>query len=294
MGRVGALSSRRDNTALGVFMTERTTSVQSRQLGVQMRQARERTGLSSAEAARRIGVSASKLSRLENGLRAAKVADVNALLDIYKVPVNQRTELLELAGRNTQASWQRRFRTRLPRAMRALIGHENDATRINGFDPVALPGLLQTGEYARAALAASATVPTLEIEEWVTIRLARQSILTRPVPPEFGAVITESVLRAPVGGQVVHQGHLRHLLALTQRPNIELQVLPAVAGRPAGSFVIMEFAAAASVVHRHPEGSQRWIDVPAAVAGFHRRYANLAAAALDPATSAALIASLVR
>ena len=275
-------------------MTDRTTTVHSRQLGVQMRQARERTGLSSAEAARRIGVSASKLSRLENGLRAAKVADVNALLEIYKVPVSQRTELLELAGRSTQASWQRRFRTRLPRGMRALIGQENNATRIRVFDPMTLPGLLQTGDYARATLAASATVPTLEIEEWATIRLARQSILTRPVPPQFVAVLTESALRAPVGGHAVHQGQLRHLLSMTRRPNIELRVLPAVVGRPPGSLLLMDFPSAASVVHRHPEGSERWIDAPATVAGHHRRFENLAAAALDPATSAALIASLVR
>jgi transcriptional regulator with XRE-family HTH domain len=275
-------------------MTERMSSVHSRQLGVQMRQARQRTGLTSAEAARRIGVSPSKLSRLENGLRAAKVTDVNALLEVYEVPVNQRTELLDLAGRSTRASWQRRFRSRLPRALRTLIGQENNAVRIRAFDTTTMPALLQTGEYARAVLSASATVPTLEVEEWVTIRLARQTVLARPIPPEFGAIITEPVLRSPVGGHGVHQAQLRHLMALAQRSNIELLVLPAVASPIAESFLIMDFPSGDSAVHRHPEGSERFAQDPAAVAGYQRRYRALAGACLDPATSAALIASLVR
>jgi len=275
-------------------MTERTPSIHSRQLGAQMRQLRVRTGLTSAEAARRIGVSPSKLSRLENGLRAAKVTDVNALLEIYRVPVPQRSEFLELAGRSTQAGWQRRFRAKLPRTLRTLVGQENNALRIRAFDTAAIPSLLQTGEYARAVLSASVTVPTLEVEEWVAIRLARQSILARPVPPEFSAVITESVLRTPVGGIAVHQGQLRHLMSLTHRPNIELLVLPTAAGRPAGSFLIMDFPSGGSVVHQHPEGSERQAEKPAEVAGYLRRYDTLAAACLDPATSAALIASLVR
>jgi transcriptional regulator with XRE-family HTH domain len=260
-----------------------------------MRRLRERLKLTSASAAKEIGISPSKLSRLENGLRGAKVEDVDALLTIYGVDGRRKEELLDLARGAGPNGWPHRFKSRLPKELRSLINQENDAVGFRGFETVVVPELLQTGEYARAVLHHSATLPQRDIEERVAIRLARQAILSREDPPTLSVVLTELVLRTTIGGPIVMAGQLRYLLERTSRSHIELRVLPMSAGSHAGTagpFMIMDFAKVTPIVHVRSEMSSLSLDEALDITAYNRIYAELISKTLDAEESADFIAKL--
>jgi transcriptional regulator with XRE-family HTH domain len=227
------------------------TSVRSRTVAAELRALREKRGLSCAEVAKILGVSASKISRIETGNSGMQVEDVAVLLGFYQVPAARRQELLELLRRGNQKGWWHR-QAGLPHLWRALIDLENKASRILNYEALVVPGLLQTSEYSAVMIKGSE--PTLsngELDNLVASRMARQALLTRVNAPEFFAVVNEIALRLPIGPPGLMKRQLQHLVTVAQRPNIRLQVIPAEAGANAGlrgPFVILEFAEEPSLV----------------------------------------------
>ena len=111
--------------------------------------------------------------------------------------------------------------------LETYIGLETEAARLRDFQPLVVPGLLQTGDYARAALTAAPDAGRGEaIERQVALRLERQAILARPDPPDLWVVLSENTLRLQVGDGGVMRAQLRRLTDLVGRPNITLQILP--------------------------------------------------------------------
>ena len=108
-----------------------------------------------------------------------------------------------------------------------------------------VPGLLQTGESARAVISRVVNVPPEEVDDRVAARLARQSLFSRDRPARFSFYLHESVLRTPVGGGAVMWDQLHHMVRMSVRLYLVLRVVPASLGAPAamaGSFTLMEFA----------------------------------------------------
>jgi hypothetical protein len=89
-----------------------------------------------------------------------------------------------------------------------------------------IPGLFQTEDYARAILSGEPGVEPEQIEEQVTARMERQSILKRTKPPMLWVVLDEGILHRPIGGSAMMLAQLNHLIDLTQAPRITIQVLP--------------------------------------------------------------------
>jgi hypothetical protein len=90
-----------------------------------------------------------------------------------------------------------------------------------------IPGMLQTEAYARAIF--SCHCPPLEddeIENGVTARLERQSVLQRKPTPLVSFVLEEHTLTRPLGGPVALKEQLSHVLEVGQRRNVEIQVMP--------------------------------------------------------------------
>ena len=116
-----------------------------------------------------------------------------------------------------------------------FVEREREATSVREFNALAVPGLLQTEEYAWALIRAGRpTDSDEEIGQLVAARVERQRILERPRPPMLWAVVDEGVLRRPVGGAVVFHDQLDHLAKLGKRPGIVFQVMPFSAGAHAG------------------------------------------------------------
>jgi Domain of unknown function (DUF5753) len=115
---------------------------------------------------------------------------------------------------------------------------------IRAWSPVLLPGLLQTGGYARALFIAAGADDDYAGEQ-VLVRLGRQEIFDRPRPPHFVAVFDESVLHRLIGSpQVMHDALVR-VAALSERPNIMVQVVPSAKGANAGLCGTFDLATAA-------------------------------------------------
>ncbi|MEU8251108.1 helix-turn-helix transcriptional regulator [Nonomuraea sp. NPDC048916] len=113
-----------------------------------------------------------------------------------------------------------------PPWFRPWLDVEATAEAIRTWEPLVVPGLLQTEDYARAMLSGEPGVTPEEVEEHVTARMERQSILRRPKPPMLWVVLDEGVLHRPIGDSVVMTAQIAHLLEVSQAPRITIQVLP--------------------------------------------------------------------
>ncbi|MFC4005997.1 Scr1 family TA system antitoxin-like transcriptional regulator [Nonomuraea purpurea] len=117
---------------------------------------------------------------------------------------------------------------------------EPQAVILQSWDPLLVPGLLQTPEYARAIF--STTSPPDRVEERVQARTRRMQIFDGPNPPAFLALIDEGVLDRPIGGPTVLLNQLHYLQKLSQHPRITIQTVPVAAGCVVG--MISAFALA--------------------------------------------------
>jgi transcriptional regulator with XRE-family HTH domain len=270
--------------------------MRSRTVSGELRSLREKRGLSCADVGRRLGVSASKISRIETGNSGLQVEDVAALLDFYEVAVGKRQKLLGLLHREDQKGWWER-QAGLPQLWRALIDFENKATRIQDYESMVIPGLLQTSEYSAAII--RGTEPALsnaELDNLVATRMARQTLLTRSTAPDFVAVMREVALHIPVGDPGTMKRQLRHLLAISERSNIELRVVPTGAGAHPGlrgPFMILEFAEEPSLAFMENHDTGIFLDDEGELAGYREALRNILKLAHTPDETAELILSVV-
>lgn len=133
-------------------------------------------------------------------------------------------------------------RARLPVWFRPFVQYEARATVLWQFEPVAVPGLLQTEDYARAVIRTGHPGEgNDEIEALVTARMERQTILDRANPPTLVVLLQEGVLSHVVGTRQVMHEQMEILLKAAQRPKVILQIVPESAGvsaSAAGMFTI--------------------------------------------------------
>lgn len=216
-------------------------------LGAQLRRLREAKRISLEEAGNAIRGSHSKVSRLETGRVGFKDRDIADLLTLYGVTDEaDRKALRALAARANAQGWWHDYSDILPAWFETYVGLEEAATQIRAYEVQFVPGLLQTGDYARAVtLLGYPSAPSREVDRRVGLRLARQVVFTRPSPPNVWVVLDEAVLRRHIGGAEIMRAQIRHLIELAQRPNVTIQVIPFNAGGHAaagGPFSILRFA----------------------------------------------------
>ncbi len=233
-------------------MGDREPTVRSRELGEGLRKAMTRAGLTGRQTARQLDLSPSWISRLLTGKRNATAVQVSAFLAVCGVTGTERDRLLALCGEQHIPGWFQQHGSRLPEQLVTLIDHETKAVTISEFQEPGMPGLLQTGDYARALISQSSNMPAEEVEGRVAARLARQSLFSRDRPPRFTIYVHEFVLRLSVGGPAVMLDQLEHLLRMSRRSYLTLRVVPAALGAHAamtGAFTLMEFAEFRPVVY---------------------------------------------
>jgi len=218
-------------------------AVKRRRLKSELRSARLKAKLTQDQVAEAMEWSPSKIVRIEAGSVGVSTNDMKALLGLYHVTDPQRVdELLTLA---------RVARERLstdrdaPPKLLEFIDYEAAAATIRGFQPLAVPGLLQTEEYAQAVIqAVMPNAPKTQVASLVTFRMRRQEILTRPHPVELIAVVDEAVVRRQVGDEGAMRRQIKHLVEMAGRKNVALEVVRfGVGAHPGmlGPFVIFEF-----------------------------------------------------
>lgn len=271
-------------------------TIRSRQVAAELRKLRLRAGLTTGEAGARLGVSQSKISRIETGALGLKPDEVAAMLGLYHVPVERREEIMDLVRHAEEPGWWQAYGERLSKKWKTLIEFESRASTIANYQPLGVPGLVQTPEYARAIIRATAErdLSEMELETMVAARMARQGILGKPDGPRLDVLLYEPALRIPVGGPDVLRRQLRHLAELPQRPNLTVQVVPFTAGAHAGiegSFMIMDFADEPALVHLENRVSSIFLEEDEHIEAYRLAWQRILTVALSPLDSVEFIQS---
>jgi len=226
-------------------------TVQRRRLRVELRRARNEARKTQKQVADDLGWSPSKLLRIENGQVGISQTDLKALLGYYGVvDPEQIKSFVELAqqGRRQQP-WSQYRDVLLPDFM-AYLTYEASASLLRVVEPLLIPGLLQTEEYARAINKAFASKDMTErdIERQTEARVLRQAILEREDAPEIFFILDEAVVRRWVGNEPgdakVMLRQLRHLQEINEDPRFSIQIVPFRQGfhfGMQGGFTMVEF-----------------------------------------------------
>src|SRR5262249_10694077 len=208
-------------------MSTPSPTVRRKRLSIKLRRLREQAGLTCEDVGQRLECSGTRISRMETGRISARPGDVRELLEIYGVTGAEADSLVQLARDARRKGWWHSYGRALPTCVEAYMGMDCGAARVRAFQPLVVPGLLQTGGCARAVLRAAPYAGRSEdIDRQVALRIQRQAILGQASPPVLWVVLSESVLRVVVGGGAVMRDQLRRLADTAALPNVTLQVLP--------------------------------------------------------------------
>jgi len=274
---------------------EQNPTLRARRLALELLRRREAAGLTREEAARQLEWSTSTIFRIETGRSRPQPGNVRVLLELYGVTGPERDGLIRLAREARQPGWWHSFRDVLPNPYEVFIGLEAGAASIRNFEPVVVPGLLQTEEYARQmSRGGPRELDREDIERRVQVRIERQRILTREDRPRLWAVIDEAVIRRVVGGPDVMAEQLRHLIECAEQGETTLQVVPFSAGAHAGTtgpFITLDFPEPTdpSVVYVETLAGDLYLEERADVDRYTLAFDRLLAAALHPDDSVRLV-----
>ena len=210
-----------------------SSTVQAWELGLRLREHRERLGLTAASVARTTGIGSTNLSVMESGKRRLTAAKLRDLVEVYRLDDAERRELEELREQADQREWWYDYAHLFPEDFVRLLGLEAGADRISEFAPDIVPGLLQTADYARAVMrAGTPCTGPVDIGPRLETRLARQARLVGTYALKLDVLLGEAALRQVVGGPEVMRGQLAHLLhVIAKRPDhVRVRVMPFSAG----------------------------------------------------------------
>ncbi|MFJ8073917.1 helix-turn-helix domain-containing protein [Streptomyces sp. NPDC096176] len=270
-------------------------------LGSQLRRLRESRGITREAAGYSIRASESKISRMELGRVSFKARDVEDLLTLYGVSDDrERDSLLGLAKEANVAGWWHSFGDVLPGWFQTYIGLEGAASLIRIYEVQFVHGLLQTEAYAHAVVTRGMPdAPPAEIDRRVALRLERQKTLVSERSPRLHVVLDEAALRRPYGDRAVMQAQLRHLIEVSEHPNITLQVMPFSFGGHAGesgAFTMLRFPESdlSDIVYLEQLTSALYLDKREEVAQYERVLERLAEDSPDPAETRDLLRGLLQ
>jgi transcriptional regulator with XRE-family HTH domain len=267
-------------------MSDRESTARARELGAELRKLRESTGDSAYDFAKIVGWSNSKVSRIETGLRGITEIDVVRYAAYCRATP---AEMEDLVTRCREAEipgyW-------LSRRLSTLVFHETTATSSISYDPLVVPGLLQTESYARAVLGRD-KLPPKDAQFWLEARMARQELLERR---QFTFFIHEQALRLPVGDSRLMNEQMLKLVLIAEHPWISIRIVPSAAGAGGvfgGEFVLFRFEDGSPLLLHFGHGPVSFfLEDRATVELFGERLAAIAAVALNRGQSREMLASL--
>ncbi|WP_214408155.1 helix-turn-helix domain-containing protein [Pseudonocardia lacus] len=221
---------------------------------VEMRRLREKRRISREQAAAAVKGSPQNIGHIEVGRTLPKPLELDRLLELYGVPERQEffQELRTRAKRGRD--WWIGMSDSVPDHLNLFLGLESSAVQIESWDAYVVPGLFQTADTAGELIRVGRPeLAPAEVDKLVELRMARQrEILAREHPPQIWSVIAEPALRWTVGGPDVLRAQLEHLRELSERPHIEIQVLPLTAGAHVGTEGTFQILSAPPELHNYP------------------------------------------
>jgi transcriptional regulator with XRE-family HTH domain len=271
-------------------------TVRQRELGKRLRELRGQHDLTVEDVAEKLLCSATKISRLETGVRRPSLRDVRDLCVLYDVDEATSTELMSLArGAREQGGWTQYEDLNLD----PYIGLEQEAAAITCYSMYYMPALLQTEDYARTIIKAIAPkIDSVIHQQRVEVRMRRQQRLDGDNWPRYRVLLDEAALRRRVGGTALMAAQLGKLLEAARNEKVTIQVIPFDVGAHAaaeGFFVLLEFEEGSNlspVVFIEGLTGNQYIERKADIARYREAVEYLRDSALSPRDSLSLIAEL--
>ncbi|QMU71097.1 helix-turn-helix transcriptional regulator [Streptacidiphilus sp. P02-A3a] len=169
-----------------------------------------------------------------------------------------------------------------PNWFQRYVELEAKALTLQAWHAFEVPGMLQTEEYARGQFTLWGHPPK-RVEEMTAARLSRQRIMFGEGALRFSVLLDESVLRRQVGGARVMVNQLRHMLEMSRRPNVIVQVVPL--GRPLlttlnATVILLGMPDGRSWFYTESLAQGQITNDRTQVAGFAARYDRVRASAL--------------
>lgn len=246
---------------------------------------RERAGMTQAELGAAIGYSLELVSSVERGRRVPKpefLRNADEVLNAGGVLAAMQKDVAE---------------ARYPKKVRDLAKLEDRAVELGAYSNHNMHGLLQTEEYTRALY--DMRLPAFseeQIDQHVSARMARQEVIRRAQPPMLTFIQEEVTLRRPIGGRMVLQRQLEHLLELGRMRHVSIQVMPT--GREehagmAGEIRLIKLGDGTTLGHSEAQLASRVISDPKDVRVLEMRYGVIRAQALSPRESLSAIEKIL-
>ncbi|WP_425247643.1 helix-turn-helix domain-containing protein [Streptomyces sp. NEAU-NA10] len=268
-------------------------------LGLELRKLREAAGLKAREAAALLGADSVQMSQIESGVAGVSAERVRRLAGHYSCADPELVAALVAMATDRTRGWWEEYRGHLPTPFLDLSELEHHASYRWDVDFLHIPGLLQTGNYARALFSyVNPEFPDSEVERWVEHRMKRRVIIERPHPIPYEAVIHEAALRIKVGGTAAARAQLTRVLDLSEADNITVRVIPFDLEDFGGADSAMVYAGGPvpeldTAVRDDPHGTA-FIDAQAQLSRFRTLFRRLEAVSLEPERSRDFIHRLAK
>ncbi|MFF9399775.1 MULTISPECIES: Scr1 family TA system antitoxin-like transcriptional regulator [unclassified Streptomyces] len=262
-----------------------------RVVGRQVRLLRERAGLTQRELGERLGYSEELIRSLERGRRTPQPEFLDAADDLLSAGGLLRSTMEDVKRAKARA------RVKHPAWFNDYAKLERQAVELHDYSTLAMPGLLQTEDHARAVFTSrQPLLPDDVVEQRVVARMERQEILTSWPPPLTTFIIEESVLRRPIGGHDVHCRQLEKLVEFAGLRSVELQVMPTyVDEHPSlgGPFILLTPKGRAQMGYLEVQNISKLITDLEEVRMLSARYGSIRGQALSPRESLVLIEKIL-
>jgi transcriptional regulator with XRE-family HTH domain len=258
-------------------------------LGDRLREIRKDAGLTARALAAAAGWHYTKVSKLENGVRAPSQSDIRDWCRACDAG-DQVRDLLA-AARNVAsmyAEWRRQLRYGMRRSQSARLPVYERTGVFRLYEPALVPGIFQTAQYAAAVISSflEFTQAAADVNEAVAARMEWQKIIYSG--HEFRVILEEQALRTRAGTPEVMAGQLDRLLAVMSLPGVSLAVIPFGAARkvmPSGGFLIFDN----EMVQAETVSAELTVTQPQEIALYARRFALLGQSAVSGRDARALI-----
>jgi transcriptional regulator with XRE-family HTH domain len=279
-------AGRKDRDALAWFADE-------------LRAHRSAQGWTQADVAAKTSYSESLIAQVETGRKAPTPELARALDRVFATPGFTEDASGEPATSGTFGRLVVRLRNLpFPASFRSFAPHEAEATALYTFEHSFIPGLLQSEAYARAVMEAYPDATEDVVSERLAGRLSRQAILERddPPPPVVCALIDQCALNREIGGPAVMREQLMHLVAVSRRPNITVQIIPNTGPHPGllGAFTVADLEGAPGIVNLEDIADGRVAEDAATVSMVALRFHSLRGDALSKGASRDLIEGVIQ
>ncbi|GAB1693262.1 helix-turn-helix domain-containing protein [Krasilnikovia sp. M28-CT-15] len=258
-------------------------------LGRRLRELRRDAGLTGRGLADLAGWHSSKVSKIEYGKQSPTENDVRTWCQLCRA--EDQADDLTVAARDIETmyvEWRRRLRTGTKARQEKSLSLEAETEIMRWYEPVLIPGLLQTAEYAAAVLrrVTSFYGTPDDVEAGVAARMERQQVLYQ-AGHRFHFVLAQQALQTGVGDQDVMAGQLDRLLSVMSMSRIRLGIVPAAAPYlvPSNQFIMFD----ERLVHVEAVSAEISVTQPREISLYLRAFAALAGSAVYGAAARDLI-----